>query len=67
MDTALTLVSFFRQHFSPLFLCDARPRTFEAYAETLHHWTRLTGDPELPFTTEVLATFKNQRGTPTRN
>ena len=44
--------------FSPLFLDDARPRTFEAYEETLRHWKRLTGDPTLPFGAAVLATFK---------
>lgn len=38
MDSALTLAGFFQQYFAPLYLCDARPRTFEAYHETLAHW-----------------------------
>jgi len=58
MDAALTLVSFFRKQFSPLFLDDARPRTFAAYEETLRHWRRITGDPELGFGSAVLAAFK---------
>jgi len=58
MDAGLTLVSFFRRYFSPLFLDDARPRTFEAYEEMLRHWRRITGDPELPFGAAVLAAFK---------
>ena len=49
MDSVLTLVSFFREYFARLFLDDARPRTFEAYEETLAHWQQITGNPTLPF------------------
>jgi integrase len=58
MESALTLVSFFRKYFARLFLDDARPRTFEAYEEALVYWRRITGDPALLFGAAVLAEFK---------
>lgn len=59
MSAALTLVSFFDQFFAPLFLCDARPRTFNAYAETLNHWKRIAGNvPLTAIDTLLLARFK---------
>jgi len=59
MDSALTLSAFFRRYFTPLFLADARPRTFEAYEETLHHWQKIIGDTAMAsLNTTILATFK---------
>lgn len=59
MDAALTLVSFFQQFFAPLFLCDVRPRTFNAYDDTLKHWQRVVGNvPLAAIDTLLLARFK---------
>ncbi|MBU4271149.1 MAG: site-specific integrase [Planctomycetes bacterium] len=59
MDTALKLSVFFEKYFAPVFLCDARPRTFKAYAETLNHWRRFTIDPPIEnIRTLTLAVFK---------
>ena len=58
METALTLVRFYDEYFQRLFLCDARPRTFEAYASTLEHWRAITQDPPFPIEPAALAEFK---------
>ncbi len=58
MDAALTVSSFYRDYFSTLFLDDARPRTFEAYEDSIKHWKQITGDPPMPFGAAILAEFK---------
>ena len=58
METALTLVRFYDEYFQRLFLDDARPRTFEAYASTLKHWRAITEDPPFPIEPATLAEFK---------
>lgn len=40
---ALTLREFYTRHFCRSFLIDARPKTFEAYEDTLRKWDTLNG------------------------
>jgi len=57
---AMGLREFYGAHFRRLFLADARPRTHEAYRETLAHWERLTTDPPLrSIDVETLAAFRD--------
>ena len=61
MDSASSFSAFFERTFTPLFLSDARPRTFAAYNETLRHWVRIFGDVALHDVTVVmLARFRDE-------
>jgi integrase len=56
---SLTLSEFYDAKFQSLFLCDVRPRTFEAYREAVDRWKEKTGDPPLAkISSETMARFK---------
>lgn len=53
------LRAWYEQHYCPLFHADVRPRTIEAYRETLQHWEQLTPNPVLTEITQLtVATFR---------
>jgi integrase len=58
-DARLTLRQFYERRYRPIFLGEARPRTYEAYEATLAKWEWATDDPPLwRIDVQTLAAFR---------